>query len=192
TGGKRFGDKCLSEDVRLLIEAAGTKDPYEMVNPICLYAPAAPSIASKEEGRPIELEGILRAFRMLKRSHQFLVVEGIGGLLVPINCNLFLADIAKKMSLPLIIVAKTSLGTINHTLLTIEAARKRRLKIAGIVLNSTNGPEDIKLLDSIKKELERLSGMHVLAVVPFIPEEDCIHPQQSLCTALKPLLNLFS
>ena len=124
TGARRLNGRLVSEDARLLMEAASSQDPHKIVNPVCLSTPAAPSVASLKEGSPIELMSIWEAFKALRARHRFLVVEGIGGLLVPINGKLFLADIAKKMSLPLIIVAKNSLGTINHTLLTIEAARR--------------------------------------------------------------------
>ena len=191
TGAKRLNGKWVSEDARLLMEASATDDPYEMINPICLSTPAAPSVASQREGGHIELMNIWGAFKTLRARHRFLVVEGIGGLLVPIDGKLFLADIAREMSLPLIVVAKTSLGTINHTLLTIEAARRRRLKIAGIVLNSPDGQQVVGLLDSNKKEIERLSGIPVLTVIPHIPKEDRIRLRQTTLTALEPLLGLF-
>ena len=191
TGARRLNGRLVSEDARLLMEAASSQDPHKIVNPVCLSAPAAPSVASLKEHSPIKLRSIWEAFRTLKSRHQFLVVEGIGGLLVPIDGKLFLADIAKKMSLPLIIVAKNSLGTINHTLLTIEAAKRRRLKIAGIVLNSTDGPQVGRLSDSNKKEIERLSGVPVLAVIPYIPKKDRIRLRGDCLTALEPLLGLF-
>ncbi len=183
TGARRMGGRLVSEDARLLIKASATKDPYELVNPVCLSTPAAPSVASLKEGRPVRPGHILTAFRTLKSSHQFLVVEGIGGLLVPIDGSLFLSDIAKKMALPLIIVAKTSLGTINHTLLTVEAARRRGLKVLGIVLNSSEkrsadyrvrstgfqDPESKRLFDYTRKEIERLSGVPILTVIPHAP-----------------------
>ena len=191
TGARRLNGKWVSEDARLLMEAAAADDPYEMINPVCLSTPAAPSVASQREGGHIELMNIWGAFKTLRARHRFLVVEGIGGLLVPIDGKLFLADIAREMSLPLIVVAKTSLGTINHTLLTIEAARRRRLKIAGIVLNSPDGQQVVGLLDSNKKEIERLSGIPVLTVIPHIPKEDRIRLRQTTLTALEPLLGLF-
>jgi dethiobiotin synthetase len=191
TGARRLGGRLVSEDAELLIQAAGIQDPYELVNPVAFSIPSAPSIASAQEDRPIELMSIFESFRRLRERHKYLVVEGIGGLLVPINGELFLADIAKKMSLPLIIVARTSLGTINHTLLTVESARRRRLKIAGIVLNSNEGCRDARLVDYDRREIERLSGIPILAVLPFIPEGDT-SKSQSLLTALEPLLSLFS
>jgi dethiobiotin synthetase len=190
------GNNKVSEDARLLMEAADTNDPYELVNPVCLSTPAAPSVAAQEEGVSIELKSIWSAFKALTARHPFLVVEGIGGLLVPINGTLLVADMAKKMSLPLIIVARASLGTINHTLLTVEAARRRRLKITGVIFNSPNAPHDPKMVDSSKKEIERLSGIPVLGVIPYLfrREWPC-HSQKdrdlAVSSALKPLLRLF-
>lgn len=187
---RQQGGKKVSEDARLLMEAANSQDPYELINPVCLSTPAAPSVAAQEEGVSIELKHIWEAFKTLKSRHQFLVVEGIGGLLVPINGNILVADIARKMALPLVIVARASLGTINHTLLTIEAARKRRLKVAGVVLNSPDSQGALKQRDSNKEEIERLSGIPVLGVIPHTSNKDGIHLGWTISTALESLLSL--
>ncbi len=192
TGAQWLDGKLVSEDASLLIEASGSNDPYELVNPVCFSTPTAPSIASREEDYTIELSSIWHAFKTLKGKHQFLLVEGIGGLLVPINEHILLADIAKKMSLPLIIVARTSLGTINHTLLTIEAANKRRLKVLGIVLNSTSACKDPQLIDSNKKEIERLSRTPILATIPYVPKESYANFWPVISKALETLLVLLT
>jgi dethiobiotin synthetase len=189
TGAKWLNGELVSEDARLLIEASGARDSYGLVNPVCLSTPAAPTVAAIREGRTVEPASIWRAFKALSSNHPFLVVEGIGGLLVPIDGNLFVADLAKKMSLPIIIVARASLGTINHTLLTVEAARRRRLRIAGVVLNCVNGHLDKRQVDSTKKEIERLSGTKVLAVIPYISGR--ILTKLTVLTALNPLWGLF-
>lgn len=113
--------------------------PLDVINPIYLRHPLAPSVAAKLERKRVDLHKIRRAYRGLAASYAVVLVEGAGGLLVPIRKNYFVADLAKAMKLPLLIVARLGLGTINHSLLTVQQARVRGLKIAGIVLNDTVG-----------------------------------------------------
>jgi dethiobiotin synthetase len=96
-------------------------------------------VAAAAEGRTIDLEPIRRAFVTLASRHAWLVVEGAGGLLVPVAENASMADLARELSLPLLVVARASLGTINHTLLTLEAARARGLRVAGVVISHPGG-----------------------------------------------------
>lgn len=172
TGAKRLSDRLLSEDARMLMQAARCEDPYPIVNPICLHSPLAPTVAARVDRRPIELERIWTAFEALKKRHDFLIVEGIGGLLVPLGAGFYVVDMAKRMKLPILIVSRPCLGTINHTLLTIEAARRRRLSIKGIILNHTMPPADDRLgrlRRTARAEIERCSGVSILATIPFIP-----------------------
>ena len=126
-------------DAIALREAAGVDDPLELVCPFALALPAAPTVAAAAEGRRIDLEVIRRAFATLASRHGCVVVEGAGGLLVPVSDGASMADLARELGLPLLVVARASLGTINHTLLTLEAARTRGLRVAGIVISHSSG-----------------------------------------------------
>jgi dethiobiotin synthetase len=135
----------------------------------CVYAfaaPLAPLVAARAEGRTIELEPILKRARELEHEHEFLLVEGAGGLLVPLADDLDLADLAVALGLPLVIVARAGLGTVNHTLLTIEAARARGLELAGVVLNG-KGDESTGENAAL---IEAGSGVRVLARVPWLAD----------------------
>ena len=135
----------------------------------CVYAfsaPLAPLVAARAEGRTIELEPILARAGELAREHELLLVEGAGGLLVPLADDLDLADLAAALGLPLIIVARAGLGTVNHTLLTIEAARTRGLDVAGVVLN---GKSDESTAENAAL-IEERSGVRVLAQVPRLAD----------------------
>jgi dethiobiotin synthetase len=101
----------------------------------CFKYPAAPHLAAKLEGREVDPERIISSFRQYERQKQIVVVEGVGGLLVPVRRDLLLADFLIRLELPTLIVARTGLGTINHTLLTIEALRSRSLPILGIIFS---------------------------------------------------------
>jgi len=135
----------------------------------CVYAfaaPLAPLVAARAEGRTIELEPILARARELVREHELLLVEGAGGLLVPLADDFDLADLAVALGLPLVIVARAGLGTVNHTLLTIEAARARGLELAGVVLN---GRSDESTAENAAL-IEAGSGVRVAARVPWLAD----------------------
>ena len=135
----------------------------------CVYAfraPLAPLVAARAEGRTIELEPILERARKLEREHDVLLVEGAGGLLVPLADDLDVAGLATALGLPLVVVARAGLGTVNHTLLTIEAAKTRGLEIAGVVLNG-DGDEST---DDNPALIEARSGARVLARIPRLAD----------------------
>jgi dethiobiotin synthetase len=127
-------------DALALRDAAGGADPLGEICPVPLALAAAPAVAARREGRQIELPALTRAFRRLAARHEWLVVEGAGGLLVPLGPGCSMADLAAGLGLPLLVVARAALGTINHTLLTLEAAVARELPVAGVVISHTGGP----------------------------------------------------
>ena len=107
--------------------------------PICLYRfapPLAPGVAAEAQGISIDLDAIYRA--LAEHPHDTMLVEGAGGLLCPLGGLQTMADLAARLRLPLLIVARSGLGTINHTLLTISEARRRGLQVAGIILSEVS------------------------------------------------------
>ncbi len=124
-----------SDDAVALIAAAGVSDPLDLVNPVAYAPPLSPHLAARLARRPVDVAKILRAYRELRRRHDVLIVEGIGGIRVPIRGRLDVAGLAKRMGLPMLIVTRPDLGTINHTRLTVDAARAEGLEILGLVVN---------------------------------------------------------
>lgn len=122
-------------DARLLSRAQGSTDPIELVNPIYFKKPLAPYIASRLSRKKIYLNKIWKAYDILRKKHDFLIIEGIGGLMVPIKKDFFLADLCRGFGYPLLIVTRPILGTINHTLLTFFEAERSGLKTKGIIFN---------------------------------------------------------
>jgi dethiobiotin synthetase len=96
-------------------------------------------VAARAEGRQVDLPAVHAAFERLGERHAMVVVEGAGGLLVPLADDADMADLARGLDLPLLIVARAGLGTINHTRLTLEAARVRELRVAGVVISHCDG-----------------------------------------------------
>ncbi len=173
SGAKEIENKLVSEDAVYLKKIIDSTDDDDLVNPILLKPPIAPTIAASKAGIPIDIDKILKAYEALTNRHDFVVVEGVGGLMVPIDDTLFVADLARKMDLALVIVTGDYLGAINHTLLTIEYARNRNLRIKGIVINMLkNGG------GGLVREIEKYSSAPVLGTIPFkedVSVENCVY-----------------
>lgn len=150
------------DDARRLAEAAGGGDALDDVCPQRFSLPAAPSVAAAAEGRRVELAAVRKAWARLRARHGWLLVEGAGGLLVPLSEGTTMAELAGELGLRLLVVARAALGTINHTLLTLEVARARGLPIAGVVVSHADGPlsePDAANLEALRRALgPRLLG----------------------------------
>jgi dethiobiotin synthetase len=153
------------QDARALIRAADVDDDVDLVCPIQYRMPAAPEAAAAGEGaepKETSTDRIERAFAELSNRHPFMLVEGAGGILVPFDPKTTMADVAKALGLPVLIVARASLGTINHTLLTLEACTSRGLDVLGVVLSHATGAPseaDTHNLAVLKRTLgDRLLG----------------------------------
>ncbi len=157
-----------NSDARFLMEVSGTPDALEDICPYRLKIPASPYQAARIEGKEIDPEKILEKFHALQSKHSTMLVEGIGGLMVPITQRYHVADLALQMNLPLIIVSRIQTGTLNHTLLTINAARQHGLKVKGVILN----PAEEGALDAIEAEqgslIEKFSDAPILGTCPYI------------------------
>jgi dethiobiotin synthetase len=157
----------VAGDAERLREAAGGGDPLELVCPYQFQPPLAPGVAARLAGVEVSLPRLLEAARTLAARHAALVVEGAGGLLVPLTPKETFADLAVALGLPVLVVARAGLGTVNHAALTVEALRARRLEVAGVVLNRT-GPDDDPSVPWNAAEIERLTGARVLASLPYL------------------------
>jgi dethiobiotin synthetase len=151
------------DDTRLLAAAAGLTDLLA-ITPWVLREPAAPPVAARCEGIELKLDDIVAAVRRLERPDVPLLVEGVGGLLCPLTERESVADLAGRLGLPLIVVARRSLGTLNHTLLTLEAALRRRLPVAGVVVSETEPVESLAAERNVE-ELRRRLDVPILGVL---------------------------
>ncbi len=155
----------LPADARALAEAAGDDAPLERLCPYRFALPAAPEVAARAEGIAIDAARIEFALAAARKDADLVIVEGAGGLLVPIATGLDMAGLARRLRLPLLVASRATLGTINHTLLTLEAARARDLRVLGVVISHASAalsPADRSNLDLL---LERLP-VPLLAELP--------------------------
>jgi dethiobiotin synthetase len=136
-------------------------------NVYAFKAPLAPSVAARLEHRNISIDKILSRYRWLCLKNDFVVVEGIGGIMVPIKKGYFVSDLIKDMDIPVVIVARPGLGTINHILLTISHARACGIKILGVVFNETKKVKMGICERTNPKEIERQAGVPILGWVKY-------------------------
>jgi dethiobiotin synthetase len=153
----------VSDDTRALIEASGVTDGPELVTPVTFKAPLAPTAAARAEGASFERGRIFEAFEKLRARHEFLIVEGIGGLMVPLEGRWTVRDLARELGGPVAIVSRDGLGTINHTALTVECARAAGLDLRGIILNRLPEAASEMSSETNAREIEDLTGVRIIA-----------------------------
>ena len=154
-------------DAQFLKHAAQVDDELSSINPIYLRHPLAPSVAARIEEKEIDLSSIETVFTEFQQKYDFVIVEGVGGIAVPIQDDFLVAHLIQRLQLPILIVAAVGLGTLNHTLLTVAFARQFNIQIAGIVLNGLR-PEIAGLAEATNPvEIEKLTGVPVIGVVPY-------------------------
>jgi len=165
TGAAVIDGRRVSADTLFIEREAQSGEPVEALTPVLLDAPLAPAVAAKLEGRRVDVAAVIEHCRRAAARHQVALVEGVGGLMVPLNEDMLVADFAASLDLPLIVVARPGLGTLNHTALTVEYARSRGLRLAGIVIS---GYPDLPGIAERTNppEIERLTGLSILATLP--------------------------
>jgi dethiobiotin synthetase len=147
----------VAADAQALVASAGVTDEMSLVAPCTLRKPLAPLVAAELEGESIDPQLLLASFKELASRHSFMIVEGAGGLLVPLTGEYNMLDMAAEMGLPLLVVAASKLGAINHSLLTLEAARARGVPVSALVLN---------FLSSRADEAQQTNAMTLKDLVP--------------------------
>lgn len=159
-------NRFQSEDVSLLVNSSGTHDPEDLINPYFFPIPASPYLAARKLGKTIDVDVVLSSFEKLQSTHDVVLVEGIGGILTPILKDYFVADLIKDLSLDTIVVTGTKIGTINHTLLTLDQCKKFGIRVSGLVINNIveNGYD----MQDLEADLVSLSGVNVICKIPFI------------------------
>jgi dethiobiotin synthetase len=165
SGGVWRKKRLVSLDLEMMRKAIGLTEDINLLNPYCLEPPMAPFLAAEISGIEIKTKKILEAYWQLAEKYEFLIVEGAGGLLVPIRDDYLMADLIKDLKLPLLVVARPSLGTINHTALTIKYAQSQGLPIKGVIIN---GLREMGLVEKTNPQIiERITSVPVLGIIPY-------------------------
>ncbi|MCE9584871.1 MAG: dethiobiotin synthase [Planctomycetes bacterium] len=165
SGAEKKPGRRTHSDVEALIAASGTGDTFEDVCPYLFRDPLAPSVAASREGVRVDMARAARLTQRVIGRHEVTVVEGAGGLLVPLTSRETIAEFAKRLRLPILIVARPALGTLNHTKLTVEAARARGIEVLGIVVSFVSGAKPGLAERTNLEVLAKHAGAPVLGVL---------------------------
>ena len=156
----------INEDIETLLVASNLAQT-ESICPFVLDKPAAPHIVAKANGIELNVNKLLESFTGIQNENDFVVVEGAGGFIVPLNDHESLADFAQKIDLPIIVVVGMKLGCLNHAILTIEAIKTRKMKIAGWVANAL--AQEMSLLNENIQSLQDRIDAPFLGMIPTLP-----------------------
>ena len=176
TGCKRSWEGLISNDTWFLCYCANSNLSLSTINPVGYPTPAAPIVSAACDGPAIDFNRIAAAYKDICQNSDIVIVEGIGGVRVPLTEEFDLLDLAAEFALPAVIVARPNLGTINHTLMTIDCVRAAELKIAGVVINGYKATESTVAEDTAAEVIAKCSGADILAVVPFDETVDIEEP----------------
>jgi dethiobiotin synthetase len=166
------GGEGWPADADRLRRAAGSRDPREWVVPYVFAEPVAPWVASRRTGRPIVWDHVLAQAAKIQSAHSVVIVEGAGGLAVPITQDQTMVDLAVALGLPVVLVGASRLGTINHTVLSVAYARARGAEVVGIVLNYWEPDGDDPAQRDNPAVIEAMTGVPIWGTVPPLAAPD--------------------
>lgn len=169
SGCKRSNGRLIPSDAFLLKEFSGSNDDIDQINPYRLEHPLAPATAAEMEGVTIEMRRIEEAYDRIEKNHDLILVEGAGGLLVPLNDSLLIADLIKSLCLPALVIARSSLGTINHTLLTLRYAEASGIAILGVIIDHVT-PERGLAEETCMRSIQKFTSVPILGVFPYVED----------------------
>ena len=157
-----------SEDVEILSTAAQVSDPENLVSPQFFPIPASPYTAWKNLKIKPKIPTILSSFKKLLKLHEMILVEGMGGVMTPILKDYYVANLIKDMKIPAVIVTRSKIGTVNHTIMTVRMCEKYKIPIKGIIINDFDS--DGYKIKELTRDLKNLLGVPILGSIPFIDD----------------------
>jgi dethiobiotin synthetase len=165
------------EDAVFLARSAGVKDSLDDINPVFLKSPLSPNVASRIEKKKIDLSRIQAAVKKFEKKYDILVVEGCGGLLVPVQKDFLVIDLVKLIKMDTVLCSRSGLGAINHSLLSLEALKNRGIKTKGVIFNRTQGgplsvPEETN--PAVVQEYGKIKSLGVFPHIKMGCASDCL------------------
>lgn len=195
TGCRREREGLVNEDAEALSYFADYRQPLEVINPIRYAPPLAPAVAARETKEPIDFQRLRRCLGLIDESCDAMLVEGVGGLLVPIDESHTVLDVIKELGYPVLVVTRAGLGTLNHTAMTVRLLKQARCRIAGLIINNYPSPASSAILEntgpcrddpSVSTNphwLHEMTGVPILAMVPRCAAQD-LAPEQGRMPAI--------
>jgi dethiobiotin synthetase len=169
TGCVRRREGLVSEDAEFLASCAESRHPLDQICPQRYAEALAPAIAAERAGEPVDWPAIDRSIQQMCVGSGVMIVEGVGGVAVPLDGQVTVLHLARWLQLPAIVVARPGLGTINHALLTIGALRSAGVEVAGVVINRYPAESASVAEETNSEAIEKWGGVPVLCVVPEEP-----------------------
>jgi len=166
TGASMRGGALVAADTAYLRAAAACDDEPSVVTPCLLREPLAPAVAASRAGVDVDLAEVAAAYSTLRARHGFVVVEGVGGVAVPVKGRVLVADLHATFDLPMWVVSRPGLGTVNHTLLTVEYARARGWDVDGIIINGYDAESATVAEQTNPAVIADLCGVPVVGMLP--------------------------
>jgi len=166
TGCVRRREGLVSEDAEFLAHCANARFPLDLICPQRYAEPLAPAVAAERAGQPLDWEAINRSIAIMAADSDVMIVEGVGGVMVPMDPRHTFRDIAVWLGAPAVVVARPALGTINHTLLTVESLRLANVSVSGVVINRYPAENASIAEESNPRAIEKWGKVPVLCVVP--------------------------
>jgi dethiobiotin synthetase len=181
SGGRIEQGKPVSLDMEFVKEKARLDQDLAEMNTYCFSEPVSPHLAARLNKQEIEIDKILAHFCKLQEKYPWILVEGAGGICVPLTeSGVLMADLIGQLGLPVIVVTRPNLGTINHTLLTVKYAQSQGLTVAGIIINYTHDIYRTVVEETNPDYLHRLTGIPLLGVVPYQGDARELNPEDYL------------
>ncbi|HIE65333.1 MAG: dethiobiotin synthase [Nitrospira sp.] len=171
SGCRQSGEGLIPGDAAYLKRSARSEDPLQLIAPYPFKEPLAPYAAAMRAKKKIDFSRILKAFDQLQKRHSFLVVEGVGGLMVPLTARKDLLSLVLLLELPVLLVARSGLGTLNHTLLTLGQGWAQGVSFTGLILNRTTPKKDLSEESNLEILKERID-LPIMGPLPFLREKD--------------------
>jgi dethiobiotin synthetase len=166
TGCVSRREGLVSEDAEFLAACADARFPLDLICPQRYAEPLAPAVAAQRAKQPLDWEAIERSIRLMARASDVMVVEGVGGVMVPMDPAHSVLDVAGWLKLPTVVVARPNLGTINHTLLTVNALRAAGVRVVGVVINRYRADGASVAEETNPAAIEKWGRVPILATVP--------------------------
>lgn len=160
--------QCAGEDAIFLKKMLGMPEELSLINPVFAREPLSPHLALRREGRRFDLSLVKEVFQELQDRYDQVLIEGAGGLMVPLSESYYNADLIREFRAEVVVVARLGLGTINHTLLTLQELKRRKIPVKGIVFSRSKGGALSLPERTNPQEIERLSKTRVLGSIPYI------------------------
>lgn len=159
--------QCAGNDAAFLKKILHLNDPLETINPCFVNEPLSPHLAFRRKSRVLDLKRIFESYQKLINKYDILLIEGAGGLLVPLKSDYFVVNLVRDMNADCIVVSRLGLGTINHSLLTIKQAEAFGIRVKGLIFSETKKGRKGIPEETNPKEISALSGVPVLGIVPY-------------------------